>query len=120
MIAKKIEFDSVRSATAAIDSIGSNNSELMASRAIHINLVMRHIQGKDAKSIKKVYNEIGAEAAISRQAYYEEEPVTTDMIIMGTVYQHREAKRILGEKEDLKPYIEAISLAIENSREVTD
>jgi hypothetical protein len=119
MIAQKLDLESVKSATEAIDSIGSNNSELMASRAIHINLIMRQIQGKDAKSIKKVYNEIGAEAAISRQAYYEEECVKTDMIIMGTVYQHREARRILSDMQDLKPYIEAISVAIEGSKEVS-
>jgi hypothetical protein len=120
MIAEKIDFESVKKATEAIDSIGSNNSELMASRAIHINLIMRQILGKDAKLIKKVYNEIGAEAAISREAYYEEDCVTTDMIIMGTVYQHREARRILGDTHELKPYIEAISLAIESSIEVID
>ena len=58
MIAEKIQFDSVKSASEAIDSLGSNNSELMASRAIHINLIIRQASGADAKSLKKVYNEI--------------------------------------------------------------
>ncbi len=119
MIAEKIEFDSVKSASKAIDSLGSNNSELMASRAVHINLIMRNVPGVDAKSIKKIYNEIGAEVAISRKAYYEEEDVITDMIIMGTVYQHREVRRILVDSKRLKPYINAISTTIENSEEVT-
>ncbi|MGC8657968.1 MAG: hypothetical protein ACP5U1_02745 [Desulfomonilaceae bacterium] len=119
MIAEKIEFDSLKSATEAIDSVGSNNSELMASRAIHINLIIRQVPGTDAKSLKKIYNEIGAEIAISRQAYFEEKNAITDMIIMGTVYQHREARRLLVDSEHLKPYVEAISNAIQNSDEVT-
>jgi hypothetical protein len=119
MIAQEIQFHSVKSASEAIDSLGSNNSQLMASRAIHINLIMRQVPGVDAKSIKKVYNEIGAEVAISRQAYYEDEGAVTDMIIMGTVYQHREARRILVDVQHLKPYIDAICWAIENSEEVT-
>ncbi|MGO8878800.1 MAG: hypothetical protein ACLPVO_10090 [Desulfomonilaceae bacterium] len=118
MIAEKIQFDSVKSASEAIDSVGSNNSELMASRAIHINLIIRQARGVDAKSLKKIYNEIGAEVAISRQAYYEEKDAITDMIIMGTVYQHREARRILVDSNSLKPYIDAISAAIQNSDEV--
>ncbi len=118
MIAEKIQFESVKSASEAIDSVGSNNSELMASRAIHINLIIRQARGVDAKSLKKIYNEIGAEVAISHQAYYEEKDAITDMIIMGTVYQHREARRILVESKSLKPYVDAISAAIENSDEV--
>ncbi|MDR3604388.1 MAG: hypothetical protein P4L38_07130 [Syntrophaceae bacterium] len=118
MIAEKIQFDSVKSASEAIDSVGSNNSELMASRAIHINLIIRQARGVDAKSLKKIYNEIGAEVAISRQAYYEEKDAITDMIIMGTVYQHREARRILVDSNSLKPYVDAISAAIQNSDEV--
>lgn len=119
MIAEKIKFDSVKSATEAIDSLGSNNSELMASRAIHVNLIIRQAPGAYAKSIKKVYNEIGAEVAISSEAYYEEQDVLTDMIIMGTVYQHREARRILEHAHQLKQFIDAISTAIETSDEVT-
>ena len=45
--------------------------------------------------------------------------VVTDMIVMGTVYQHREARRILEHAHQLKPFIDAISTAIENSDEVT-
>ncbi|MDA8406745.1 MAG: hypothetical protein M0T73_07815 [Deltaproteobacteria bacterium] len=118
MLAEKLQISSVKSASKAIDSVGSNNSELMASRAIHINLIMRKVLGVDAKSLKKIYNEIGAEVAISRQAYYEEKDAITDMIIMGTVYQHREARRILVDSKNLKPYVDAISEAIENSDEV--
>ena len=118
MLAEKLQISSVKSASKAIDSVGSNNSELMASRAIHINLIMRQVLGVDAKYLKKIYNEIGAEVAISRQAYYEEKDAITDMIIMGTVYQHREARRILVDSKNLKPYVDAISEAIENSDEV--
>ncbi|MGC8603888.1 MAG: hypothetical protein ACP5VS_09390 [Desulfomonilaceae bacterium] len=118
MIAEKIEFHSLKSASTAIDSLGSNNSELMASRAIHINLIIRNAPGDDAKSLKRIYNEIGAEVAISRQAYYEEPDTTTDMIIMGTVYQHREARRVIVDSDRLKPYIDAITRAIENTDEV--
>ena len=38
MDARKIVLDSIREATAAIEGLGSNNSRLMASRAVHINV----------------------------------------------------------------------------------
>jgi hypothetical protein len=117
MIAEKMEFDSVEEATGAIDDIGSNNSRMMATRAIHINVMVRQVPGQDARFIKTVYNDIGAETAISKEAYYEEQGAVTDMLVMGTVYQHREVRRILGENPHFHALMQAIELVVENAPE---
>jgi hypothetical protein len=117
MKAAKADFPSVPRAVEAIDALGSNNSELMATRAIHINVFLKEVPGDTAKTIKKAYNEIGAEAAISSDAYYEVEGTITDMIVMGTVYQHREARRVLSENTKVKPWIDAIAEVVEEAPE---
>jgi len=119
MRATKTTLDSVATATELIDRIGSNNSEMMASRAIHINILVESVPGATAKIIKKAYNEIGAEAAISSAAYYEEEGEVTDMVAMGTVYQHREVKRVLSGNPSVSPWIDAIAEVVEQSPEVS-
>jgi hypothetical protein len=117
MDARKIVFDSIREATAAIEGLGSGNSRLMASRAIHINVLIRQVPGPEARFLKTVYNDIGAEAAISHQAYFEENGAVTDMIVMGTIYQHREVRRILTDNPKIFPLLEAIGTVVENSPE---
>jgi hypothetical protein len=120
MDARKIVFDSIREATAAIESLGSGNSRLMASRAIHINVLIRKVPGPEARFLKTVYNDIGAEAAISHQAYFEENGAVTDMIVMGTIYQHREVRRILTDNPKIRPWLEEIGTVVENSPENTE
>ncbi len=117
MDARKIVFDSIRDATAAIEKLGSGNSRLMASRAIHVNVLVRDVPGPEARFLKTVYNDIGAEAAISHQAYFEENGAVTDMIVMGTIYQHREVRRILTDNPRIRPWLEAIGAVVENSPE---
>ena len=117
MDARKIVLDSIREATAAIEGLGSNNSRLMASRAIHINVLVRQVPGPEARFLKTVYNDIGAEAAISHQAYFEENGAVTDMIVMGTIYQHREVRRILTDNPKIHPLLEAIGTVVENAPE---
>ncbi|MGO9567883.1 MAG: hypothetical protein ACLP5H_10110 [Desulfomonilaceae bacterium] len=117
MDARKIVLDSIREATAAIDGLGSDNSRLMASRAIHINVLIRQVPGPQARFLKTIYNDIGAEAAISHQAYFEENEAVTDMIVMGTVYQHREVRRILTDNPKIHPWLEAIETVVENAPE---
>jgi len=117
MKAGKAEFTSVSRAVKAIEGLGSNNSELMATRAVHINVLLEEVPGDAAKTIKKAYNEIGAEAAISSNAYYEVEGTITDMIVMGTVYQHREAKRVLSENKQVRQWIDAIAEVVEEAPE---
>jgi hypothetical protein len=117
MDARKIVLDSIREATAAIEDLGSGNSRLMASRAVHINVLVRQVPGPEARFLKTVYNDIGAEAAISHQAYFEENGAITDMIVMGTIYQHREVRRILTDNPKIHPWLEAIGTVVENSPE---
>jgi hypothetical protein len=117
MDAERIIFESVEAATRAIDGIGSNNSRMMATRAIHVNVMLRRVPGPLAKTLKTAYNDIGAEAAISSSAYYEEQGAVTDMVVMGTVYQHREVRRVLVDNATVRPWIEAIETVVENAPE---
>jgi hypothetical protein len=117
MTAEKIELHTVREAFEAIDRLGSNNSKLMATRAIHINVLIKKVPGPEARLLKALYNDIGAEAAISSQAYQEEEGAVTDMIVMGTIYQHREVRRVLESDPRLRSLIDAIESVVENATE---
>ncbi len=115
MDAKIVEFTTLDEAAETIHGIGAENSGMMAGRSIHINIRVKDIPGYLAKRIKYTYNELGAEAAISAPAYREEEGVITDMIIMGTVYQHREAKRILMDVAELQGWLVLISRLVDES-----
>lgn len=120
MTAEKIELHSVREAFEAIERLGSNNSLLMATRGIHINVLIRRVPGTEARLLKAVYNDIGAEAAISSQAYQEEEGAVTDVIVMGTLYQHREVRRVLQSDARTRQWIDAIEVVVENSAEARE
>lgn len=118
MRSKKLDLPSVKSATQAIDSLGSNNSEMMATRAIHINVLIERVPGDAARLIKSVYNQVGAEAAISSQAYHGEGGAVTDMIAMGTIYQHREVRRVLVTNAPwVRPWLDEIEGIVENAPE---
>lgn len=120
MKAEQIEFDCIRAAVEALDRIGTGNSRLMADRAIHINVLVRQVPGDDARSLKEAYNEIGAEAAVSRQVYAHEEGAVTDIIVMGTVYQHREVRRILADNPLTRSWLNAIERVVETSKQAMD
>ena len=120
MKAEQIEFDCIRSAVEALDRIGTGNSRMMADRAIHINVLVRQVPGADARLLKSVYNEIGAEAAVSRHVYAHEEGAVTDVIVMGTVYQHREVRRILNDNPLTRPWLSAIEWVVETSKQAID
>jgi len=120
MDAQRIKFDSIRAAEEALDQIGTGNSRLMAGRAIHINILIRQVPGPAALHLKEAYNEIGAEAAVNRHVYAREEGAITDMIVMGTLYQHREVRRILADDPAVRPWLDSIEEVVENCRETTD
>ncbi len=113
MDAEKIEFGSVGQAVAALDALGSSNSEVMATRAVHINVLVRGVRGREALLLKRAYNEVGAEAAISHDAYSEKENAITDMIIMGTLYQHREVRRVMTGNPTVANLIQAVRSVVE-------
>ncbi len=117
MGAHRINFDSVKAAEEALDKIGTGNSRLMAGRAIHINILIRQVPGPDARRLKEAYIEIGAEAAVNKHVYAREEGAVTDMIAMGTIYQHREVRRILADDPVIRPWLDAIEAVVENCRE---
>lgn len=120
MHAERITLESVEAATRAIDAIGSNNSRMMATRAVHINVLLRGVPGPCAKAMKTAYNDIGAEAAISSHAYYEEAGAITDMVVMGTVYQHREVRRVLVDNAAVRPWIEVLEKLVEDAPETRE
>jgi hypothetical protein len=120
MNAEKIIFHSIRGAREAIEAIGADNSQKMAGRAVHINIRVKNVPGKEARRLKSVYNDIGAEAAISRSAYEGAENIVTEMIIMGTLYQHREVKRVFQEDEAMAPWIQVIARIVENCAEAAE
>jgi len=105
MRAERIRLESVEQARMAIAAVGAENSEFMATRAVHINVLLRQVPGVEALIIKRTYNDIGAEAAISSHAYQGEEGAVTDMLVMGTIYHHREARRILAHSLNSQPWI---------------
>ena len=115
MLADKIELKNVKIAIEAIDALGSNNSEMMATRAIHVNLLIRQVPGTQARFIKTVYNDIGAEVAISSDAHYEKAGCVTDMLVMGSIYQHREVRRILDGNPEIRAIINAIAEVVEKA-----
>jgi hypothetical protein len=118
MKAERIRLDSVEKAREAIDAVGANNSEFMATRAVHINILLRQVPGVEALFLKRTYNDIGAEAAISSHAYQEEEGAVTDVLVMGTIYHHREVRRILTNSSRVQPWIAAIAHLVEQSPEI--
>jgi len=120
MDAHSINLGSVKAAEEALDQIGTGNSRLMAQRAIHINIALKQVPGSDARLLKGAYNEIGAEAAVNKHVYAREEGAVTDMIVMGTIYQHREVRRILADDPVIRPWLDAIEAVVENCRETTD
>lgn len=119
MTTEKIEFKSIGHAVSVLDAIGSGNSPMMATRAIHINVLLKNIPGSTARLLKGAYNDIGAEAAISSAAYHDRNDVPTDMVVMGTVYQHREVRRILKDDRRVSALIDEIGQIVENAPETS-
>jgi len=120
MDASKICLDSIRAAVKALDRIGTGNSRIMAGRAIHINILIKQVPGAEARHLKAAYNEIGAEAAVSSQVYAHKEGAVTDMIVMGTIYQHREVRRILAHDPVVRRWLDAIEAVVENCEETSE
>jgi hypothetical protein len=120
MKAKRIQFSSLRDAVDAIESIGAGNGLMMAGKALHVNILLYSVPGPQAKKLKAAYNDIGAEAAISSDAYFEKEGAITDMIIMGTIYQHREVRRILSGLEELADHLTRIAEIVDLSHEAVE
>lgn len=113
MNAERVFFRTIEEAIAAIDAIGSSNSQMMATRAVYVNVLIRQVPGNPARLLKRTYNEVGAEVAISHEAYYETEGAVTDMIVMGSLYQHREVRRILMENPAMGPLMAEIGAVVE-------
>jgi hypothetical protein len=112
---KIMDFENVQEAINAIEAVGASNSVMMGTRALHFNVLISGVPAAHARALKKAYNEVGAEAAISHAAYYEEECETTDVLAMGTLYQHREARRVLEDKPALSDIVRAVTAEVEKA-----
>jgi hypothetical protein len=117
MEAHKLTFRSITEAVEELDRVGSSNSRVMAERAIHLNVLLKEVPGEEAWVLKTAYNDIGAEAAISHAAYRQQEGAVTDVVVMGTLYQHREVRRILTGNAGIRYLVEAIEAVIEQAPE---
>ncbi len=115
MKAEVLTIESIEQAVEAIESIGASNSEFMATRAIQVNCLVKDVPVEKARDIKKVYNEVGAEAAISHEAFYGEDCESTDMMIMGTLAHHREVRRVLEHRKDLEDIIQRVKTLVERA-----
>jgi len=120
MASERILLKTVRQAVEAINALGSSNSEIMGARAVHINVLVRQVPGFSALVLKRAYNEVGAEAAVSHDAYYGIEGAITDMIVMGSLYQHREVRRILADNPVVKTLIAELEAVVETAPETLD
>lgn len=115
MEAKILDIESIEQAVEAIESVGASNSEFMATRAIQMNCLVKDVPVEKARAIKKFYNEVGAEAAISHDAFYGEDCQSTDMMIMGTLAHHREVRRVVEHREDLRDVIQTVKKLVEHA-----
>jgi len=120
MNAERVFFRTIEEAIVAIDAIGASNSQMMATRSVYVNVLIRQVPGNFARLLKRTYNEVGAEVAISYEAYYETEDAVTDMIVMGSLYQHREARRILMDNQELGPLIAEIGAVVDTAHQKPD
>jgi hypothetical protein len=94
--------------SSIIESLGAGNSEMMALKGIFANVRIYDVPGPKAKLLKRYYNDVGAEAAIGSDAYYDKEGAVTDIIAMGSLYQHREVRRALSDDLSIKPLLKEI------------
>jgi hypothetical protein len=117
MDARSVTFQNVQDAIDAIDALGSSNSVMMGTRALHFNVLLSQVPAPAARLLKKAYNEVGAEVAISHSAFYGEECAATEALVMGTLYQHREVRRILAENPEMKDLTAALEAVLENAPE---
>ncbi len=119
MRAEKIQLHTLDEAIEAIEALGASNCEMMATRAVYINVLVRRVPGELARVLKSTYNDVGAEAAVSHDAYHQKTGAVTDMIVMGSLYQHREVRRILAGDPAVGPLLAVVETVVETAAQTS-
>lgn len=112
MQAKKLYVDKLDELTQILDDIGSGNSAMMATRGVYVNVMITDVQSSNALLLKQYYNDVGAEVAISSDAYHRKEGVITDIVVLASLYQHREVRRNLSNNSEMRTLLDMIETTI--------
>jgi NAD/NADP transhydrogenase alpha subunit len=113
MKSNRIGVDSLDELRAAIDKLGARNSDMMAHRGIYGNVMVEKVPGVHARLLKRHYNDVGAEVAISHDAWLEKEDAVTDILVMGSLYQHGEVRAALAAVSEIQDLLTAIKEALD-------
>lgn len=113
MIAKKVQIESADQLLETMDKLGARNTDMMALRGIYRNIIVKDVPGAHARMLKRHYNDVGAEVAISHDAWLEKDGVVTDILVMGSLYQHGEVRAALGAVSEIQDLLTAIKGALE-------
>jgi hypothetical protein len=107
-----IKADSEESLSAMIAGLGAKNVEMMARRGVYANILVKDVPGAHARLLKRHYNDVGGEVAISHDAWLEKKDAVTDILVMGSIHQHGEVRAALGSSPELQPILDAIKAAL--------
>lgn len=113
MIAKKVQVESADQLLETMDKLGARNTDMMALRGIYRNIIVKDVPGAHARMLKRHYNDVGADVAISHDAWLEKEGVVTDILIMGSLYQHGEVRAAMATVSEIQTLLSAIKEALE-------
>ncbi len=113
MNAKKIQIDSVDELRKTIAGLGAKSTEMMGLRGIYRNVLVKGVPGAHARLLKRHYNDVGAEVAISHDAWLEKEGAVTDILVMGSLYQHGEVRAALATVSEIRELLKAIQAALD-------
>lgn len=113
MIVKKIHANTQDELCEAMAKLGARNTEMMSLRGIYRNLIVTDVPGPHARILKRYYNDVGAEVAISHDAWLEKEGVVTDILVMGSLYQHGAVRAALATVPEMQDLLTAIKASLE-------
>ena len=113
MIGKKLQLDNFEELSETMNRLGAKNSEVMATRGIYRNVLVKEVPGAHARMLKRHYNDVGAEVAISHDAWLEKEGLVTDILVMGSLFHHSEVRSALSTVTELQELLSAIKTALD-------
>ena len=113
MTAKKVQTDVLDDLRKTIDELGAKNSDMMALRGVHRNVLVESVHGAHARMLKRYYNDVGAEVAISHDTWLEKKDAVTDILVMGTLFQHGEVRAALATVTELQELLNFIKMALD-------
>lgn len=113
MKAEKAQLNTLEEVRETIDKIGARNSEMMAARGVYANILVRDAPGSLARLLKRHYNDVGGEVALSYNVWLEKEGAMTDILVMGSLHQHGEVRAALGTIPEIRDLLKAIKSALD-------